>query len=467
MESRLKRRIATALTVVVLAVGSFAATEPTGYERAQSLLERGVVFEAIRELENFVAANANHIDARMLLARTLTEVKRGRRAAEEAAHVLRIDPGHAEAQRLLTETRIELGRSLDRDDPVAVLDYARLCARPETYERAETYYKLYFELADNPAVRLEFANMLSWAGRHEEAVRQFRGYLAFAPEDIDARRSLGRVYNAMARFDEAVVELTYCLERRPDDIEIKLDLARALSWSGHERDAQGLLRDVRRQAPNYDAPLLLLAAIARIQGRQQEEYNLYLKVLEISPDNVEARSRVTELESGSNLKIAELRARLEKSPDDLPLRWELVALYERDEQHGEAIRELEEIAARAPFDSESRARLQAIRAEEGARVLARLEAIKAMMGEERRAEIARCTEWLASNPADARTREVLSELLLADGRYEDSVDQLEVLLASDAADAHIREKLARAQARLELSKTEARRELLNKQRQGF
>ncbi len=459
-------RVQTLLVVLALALGGVSASaQSNAYESAEALLARGVVFEAIHELEGFVAANPNNVDARMLLANTLLRVKRGRRAAEEAVQVLRLNPDNEDAQRLLTQTRIELGRALDRDDPVAVLDYARLCARPETYERAESYYKRYFELDDSPAVRVEFARMLSWAGRYEESVRQFRKYLAFAPEDIDARWALGRVYNAMARFAEAVTELTYCAERRPDDIEVKLDLARALSWSGRELEAKALLEELRRQAPNYDAPLVLLASIARMQGRQKEEYTLYRKVLETNPSNAEARKRVAELESGSNLKIADLRERLEHNPDDLATRWELVDLYEKEDQVGDAIRELEQIAGYAPFDSESRARLQAIRAAEGARVLACLATIKGKRGEERQYEIERCTEWLSTNPDDALTRLKLCDLLLAAGRDDDAVPHLEILAASGSTDPRVQERLGRAHVRIELSKAEARRALLKKQRQ--
>jgi thioredoxin-like negative regulator of GroEL len=448
-------------------VGAVGWGQTNAYERAAMLLSRGVVFEAIHDLEIFVAANPDDTGARMLLARTLLRVKRGRRAAEEAIQVLRINPHHEEAQRMLTQTRIALGRELDRDDPVAVLDYARLCARPGSYERAETYYKRYFELDDTPGVRVEFARMLSWAGRYEESARQFRAYLSFAPEDIDARWTLGRVYNSMARFQDAVVEFTYCSDRRPEDLEIKLDLARALSWSGREVEARALLEDLRRQAPNYDVPLVLLAALARMRGRQQEEYNLLRRVLEINPDDAKTQARLAELESGANLKIAGLQAKLESAPDDLVTRWKLVALYEQEDQLGAAIRELDQITVRAPFESEARARLQALRAAEGARVLAQLAGFKTAFEEERRRKIERGSAWLAANPDDALTRFALSDMLLAEGRDEDAIAHLELLRGGADTDARVLERLGRARMRLEQKKTEARKTLSKKQRPDY
>ena len=332
-----RNRIVRALGLLLLLAAVAVGVDRGGsLKRSRRLLKQWVIFEAIHELEMFVAEHPDHEEARMELARTLHRVKRERRTAEEAAHVLRINPDNSEARRLLTRIRIKLGRDLDRTDPVAVLDYARLCTRPETYDRAADFYRLYLDLDDDPLVHMEFAKMLYWAERYDEARAHLETYMAYKPDDVDMRQLLGRIVGSMGDYESAAKAYRQCLEVRPNDMDIQLDLARALMWSGQEEEAEKMLKEISRRSAEFDAPLILLASIARIQGRVQDEYDLYKTVLETNPNNKEAQKRVAELEAGNLLAIAVYTDRLVSYPEDDETRRKLVDLYRSEERYAQA-----------------------------------------------------------------------------------------------------------------------------------
>ncbi len=446
-------------TSLLIVSGWGTADERSGsYERAIELLLKGVVFEAIHELELFVAANPDDEKARMELARALHMVKRERRTAEEATQVLRINPENAEARRLLTRIRIKLGRELDRSDPVAVLDYARLCARPETYDRAADFYRLYLELDDNPLVHKEFARMLYWAEDYNDAERHLRVYLEEKPDDLDMRRLLGRIYVAMGSFSDAVSEFRFCCEAAPDDIELQLDLARSLMWAGKEAEAETILLKVRERSGEYSEPILLLASIAGIHGRVQEEYDLYRTVLESDPENSEAKARVKELEQGNRLAIAICLSRLATDPLDIESRMKLVDIYLSEERFGEAIPHLQQINSIKPNDPSILDKLRFARAEEGRRVLAEVEDFHRKKAAGLGDRIAKVEKWLHDNPNDYRTRVKLVEMLMENHDYDSAIMNLELLESMTPADAKILEMLRRARIAMQESAAETNSE---------
>ncbi len=411
------------------------------FSHAVELLENGVVFEAIHELELYVEDNPNDEDAYMLLARTLQMVKRDRRTAVAAAQVLRINPDNAEARRLLTRIRIKLGRNIDRSDPAALLDYARLCSRPETYDRAADFYNLYLEQDDDPLVHMEFAKVLYWAGNYRDSKRHLLIYIDDKPDDTEMRGLLGNIQSAMGDFDGAVAQYRLCVDGGADDIEMKLNLVRALMWNGQEEEAEKLLTEIRDRSGEYDAPLILLAAIARMQGRVEDEYNLYKSALKVNPENKEAVERVAEFESGDVLEIAKITSRLASNHADIKARRKLVDLYLSKNRYGEAIPHLEVLNSQVPMDLEIAEALSRSRKKEGELAMDAVNAFRQRHDSAWNTEIDRCEIWLRDNPNDYQTRVQLADILVKSRRYESAIGQFEMLASMTPGNSRIAEKL--------------------------
>ena len=425
-----------------------AAERLGSFERAQMLLKEGVIFEAIHELEIFVESAPEHEDARMELARTLYRVKRDRRAAEESANVLRINPNNAEAHRLLTRIRIKLGRDLDRSDPAAVLDYARLCARPETYDRAADFYRLYLDLDDDPLVHMEFAKTLYWAGHYKSAKQHFEIYLKAKPNDVEVRSLLGRVCSALNQHDDAVEQYRLCVNARPGDIDALLDLARSLMWNAQEEEAEAILTDIRKRSAEYDTPLVLLARIARVQGRTQDEYKLYQEALEMNPTHQEALTRVNVLDTGNQLALAVCLDALNANRLDTKTRRRLVDIYLSEDRYGEAIPHLQELNAQDPHDILSLGQLRHAREEEGRRAVEAVDALWRRKSEARLGKIEEISAWLQRNPNDFKSRLGLVNVLMEHRDYGAAVSHLEMLESMVPSDGRVTETLQRARGLL-------------------
>ncbi len=416
-----------------------------GYARAISLLQDGIVFEAIHELERFTRFNPDHEEARMLLVRSLRRVRRDEQAAEELSRVIRLNPANMEARRLLTRLRVEIGQQLDRQDRDAVLRYARLCAIPESYERAADYYRLALTLEDDAAVHLEFARMLSWAGHHAESAYHYERFLRSNPANVDVLMELGRVYNASSQFAQAVLVFEKCLSEQPDHVPAALDLARSLIWAGREDEAAERLRGMAQKKVGGEVPLLLLASIARFRHQVLEEYALLSQILTLKPDHSEARERLAAMEQGGLLEEARLLAHLETRPDDTEARRQLADLYIQAKRHGDALHQLNMIRETAPHDLAVMQRLREMRDEEMQRVMEQISAFRGVRAASRQGEIARIQQWLEHNAGDMKSRLRLAELHAEGGNYAEAVVHLEWLMASAPGNAYIEQTYARLQ----------------------
>lgn len=422
----------------------------SGYDRANVLLKDGIVFEAIHELEIFLTATPDHEEARMLLARSLYRVKREERSAEELSQVLRRNPDNMEARRMLTRIRVEIGQRLNRKDHDAVLRYARLCAIPESYDRAADYYRMALELDNSVQIHLEFARMLSWAGRYEESSYHYELFLKANPDNPDALAELGRVGNASGHFERAVSAFERSLALRPDDVATALDLARALIWSGREEEAIRRLKEMERKQAGGDAPLMLLASVARMQERTLDEYELLGRVVSANPEQADAVKRIRELETGSTLDVARLRGHLEDHPKDIDARRRLAGLYMSDARYSDAYFQFDMIHKAVPEDLEVLELMRQMRAAEMRLVMSQVDSFRHLRDEERNREIETLVEWLERNTGEMKARLHLADLYVERGDYGNAIVQYEWLQAAEPDNVQISQALSRAQALLKL-----------------
>ncbi|MDO9632603.1 MAG: tetratricopeptide repeat protein [Humidesulfovibrio sp.] len=163
--------------------------------------------------------------ARLELAKLLTESGRHAEAAEQYRKVLRDKPGEAQA-------RIGLARALfwsgKREEAAT-----ELAKTPESALTAED--------------RLLQAELHLAANRHDEAINALRAYLALKPADMKARLKLADVLSWRKRLDESLVEYEKVLASAPDDQQVRRRYARVLTWAGRNNDA---IRELRKSLGN-------------------------------------------------------------------------------------------------------------------------------------------------------------------------------------------------------------------------
>lgn len=158
--------------------------------------------------------------ARLELAKLLTESGRHVEAADQYRKILRDRPGQAQA-------RVGLARALFWSGKPGEAA-AELAKAPESALTAED--------------RLLQAELFLSAGRHDEAINALRAYLAVRPADTKARLKLADALSWRKRLDESLVEYEKVLAVAPDDQQVRRRYARVLTWAGRNDDAVRELR---------------------------------------------------------------------------------------------------------------------------------------------------------------------------------------------------------------------------------
>ncbi len=433
--------------------GDVAAASWTHMERAQYLYDQGIVFEAIRELEAHVQRFPEDVAAHFMLGQLQEEVGHSERAAWSLTRVLQLDAGHRAAQRLLVRIRNNLGRTLDRTDPEAVLRYARICARPGSYDRAAAHYRLALSLEDSTAVQLEFAKMLYWAGAYEESAQRYDLVLGRNPASLPIQREAARVYLALGDFERAIAVLENNIRLAPEHIPAQLELVRALIWAGRLEEAEALLATVLQREPSGVEAQMVRGLLAEAQHELLRAHALYAAVLEREPEHLEAKARMAAMREGDRLKMARLRQQAEKAPDDAEVYLVLAALYDQHDQLGAAIDLLTEANRRLPEQEEIFRALRRLREKDLQQVRTRIAGFQASRERQHAQERETAEAWLEQNPDDRQMRLKLARLLVTSGQYAAAQEHLRYLLSAGPMDPLVVELLQLTRERLEQEKS--------------
>lgn len=159
--------------------------------------------------------------ARLELARLLTQSGRHGEAVEQYRSVLKEKPDQPQA-------RVGLARALfwsGKPDAAA----AELAKVPQG--------------SLTPEDRMLQAELHLAASRHDEAITALRAYLALRPADAKARLKLADVLSWRKRLDESLVEYEKVLAASPQDQQVRRRYAQVLTWAGRNDDA---IRELRK-----------------------------------------------------------------------------------------------------------------------------------------------------------------------------------------------------------------------------
>ncbi len=441
-----------ALTAVLLAAQTGArpaspggSPEDNDYLQAVSLLNQGVYFEAIGLLEAHLKRNPDDGTAHLRIAQALYHVKHDMAAAEHAAAALRANPDNDTARRILTRLRVKIGRELNYDDPEAVLQSARLCARTDSLDRSSAFYGRYLDLKDDPEVRLEYARTLGWSGRYEESIKQYLLYLSDAPADFEACVELGKICNSAGAFSEAANILSDCLQDAPENRGLELDLARAYFWGGDWNGGNDLFKRLAsRPLPSEEDDLIFVASLFEKMGWTEKESEAYEAILEINPNHHEVREQADMLAKTKAVEIYRLRREVTTNPESSQARISLIELLIDQKRFDLAKPEIEQLTCTEEERDAIEERMALAKrdflavAREGIDTMLRTE------NTERSWQIQRCYSWLDSHPGDTRTRLLLADLLTSDRLYDDAAAQYSIILEHSPDHPSIVERLNRA-----------------------
>jgi len=193
-------------------------------------------------------------------------------------HLLGGRPGHARA---MWSYAVDV-----RPDYLAVLSALAMLDRTQGLPSARERYARVLELdPDDLEARRAHGELLSEAGRVDEARAELELVVDALPADLRARRALALVLAAANSGPELAAELGQIVRLDPDDLEARLDLGAAYASLGRTDDALGAYEEVLRRRPRNVAALKIVADLYRGKGDHARAASYYERLRRLAPDD--------------------------------------------------------------------------------------------------------------------------------------------------------------------------------------
>jgi len=243
---------------------------------------------------------------------------------------------------------------LDPKNADKQLGYVQFLAGQGNREKAEAALLAFIEQnPDAGKLRITLGQLYEATERPEEARKTYAELGERAPkttEGLAARNRVAALDIRAGKMDEARKTIDQILADAPDDPGALLLRSGLRFNDGKFDDAVADLRLVLRKEPNNDRALLLLAQAYVRQNELVLAKDTYRRLLEVAPDSPDGLQQLAVLYAG-NKEYPEaeslLRKRLEKQPDDLVTSGRLVEVLMAQGQVAKAEEEARRMQALA------------------------------------------------------------------------------------------------------------------------
>lgn len=288
---------------------------------------------ALQRIEEALLLHPDWNRARLLQAQVMSQMGDSAAAGEVLQKALQRDPENSRLRLIYSQLLIKSGNVRG-----AQRELERILVRePDNQDARFGLALTLIDLGRLDAARREFSKLSGSAKWRNQS----RFYLGL----IEARK--GNLPAAVAWFDR--------VDSGAVEFDAKVNAITALISLGRFEEARGRLAEVRRNFPNEAVRLFLLEAELLGRNKEYEEaFNLLTEALEEmpgQPDLLYARALMAEQLDRFEILEADLRAVLEKNPDDPNALNALgYSLVERDDRLEEAKRYLDRAIQLRPDD---------------------------------------------------------------------------------------------------------------------
>jgi tetratricopeptide (TPR) repeat protein len=177
----------------------------------------------------------------------------------------------------------------DLPDRALLLAAARNAVRARDWDLAIGRFEVVLRrFGDDPEIRVEYAGVLTQAGRLKEALLSYAFAVAVKSDDPKLRVQYGDLAVYARDYPLAIIQFHRALELAPDDLEYAVRLARAYVFDDNSAAGQStydrLLKDVR--PGDEDVPNLLPTLLVEL-ARPQEALAFITPMLKAKPDDAE------------------------------------------------------------------------------------------------------------------------------------------------------------------------------------
>jgi tetratricopeptide (TPR) repeat protein len=160
-------------------------------------------------------------------------------------------------------------------DQAALIASARAAAHEDrNAESAALFAKaIATNLGDSRYLLREYADQLAYSGHPDQAINAYSAYLAQpdlgGQDRVTARKGLALALSWNGQLPAALSAYEALITDQPDDIDLKLDRARVLSWMEHHEDAKVQYLQILATDPNNAAAAEGLARTDSAMGQHR------------------------------------------------------------------------------------------------------------------------------------------------------------------------------------------------------
>lgn len=273
-------------------------------------LAKGYGKSAISSFNMYLKKHPNDVRGILGLALALKKNGEADRAVPYFRKVLALDPDNVSALVTLGEilswkenTRPEAIKLLDRAVTIAPNNFDVMFElgtiegwSEKTREAAIEHLKKAEALKPQDSkTKKALGDLYQWTEHFAEAEKYYEDYLAANPNDLDVRHDLGKVLSYTHKNRErAIKEFDAILEKRPNDKGTRLDRAKTLNWMRRLDESIPELEKLVKEDNNPDATLALAEAL-NWSGKRAESEKYYRQYLAKRPNDFKARQDFAEL----------------------------------------------------------------------------------------------------------------------------------------------------------------------------
>jgi tetratricopeptide (TPR) repeat protein len=302
--------------------------------QARAAMERYRTNEATSHLRDVLSIRSRDPEALLLAARAA----RRQSAFEDADHFLDRyqevrgnDDRELQLERVLL--RLERGEIdsvskycqslIARDDPATPLvleALAKGCLRTYRSQQAEMFVKEWLQRQpDNPHALLLQGQVLDLTTRTHDAIASYRSALQIDPELEEARLRLCNALMGLGLTAEAGPHLKYLHQRMPDNLMVRVLLARVYDRAGETEAAEKLIDGVLARQPHFPPALAERGKLSLRANRGEEAEKALREAVALEPGDYSARYQLIRcLETlGKSEEAQREQTRWQQMEDDL------------------------------------------------------------------------------------------------------------------------------------------------------
>ncbi|MFN0149479.1 MAG: fused MFS/spermidine synthase [bacterium] len=209
----------------------------------------------------------------------------------------------------------------------------------------------------------EEGEALAGAGNLDGAVALHREAISAAPKDARFLYYYGMAIGA-SDANAASEVLAEAVRLDPKLREARVGLATVLAAAGRQREARGQLGILIDERPDDSVVFRLRGDISAMEGDFAGAMSDYLRAVEVSPDDSDARSKLafTYAQTGKlDLAIEEYSELHRAAPNDVPTLFNLASLTTQSGRQKESIRLWERLVQMEPSNAEFQRNLKLVR----------------------------------------------------------------------------------------------------------